>query len=66
MAESPSDTKEEFLTIGETAELLNVSFSTLRRWDRIAHLVPIRLYPGSPRRYRRSDVEALLDTDASA
>lgn len=65
MAESPSDT-EEFLTIGETAETLKVSFSTLRRWDRIGHLTPIRLHPGSPRRYRRADVAALLNTDASA
>jgi excisionase family DNA binding protein len=65
MAESPSDTAE-FLTIGEVAEILKVSFSTLRRWDRIGHLAPVRLHPGSPRRYRRGDVDALLDTDASA
>lgn len=65
MAESPSDTTE-FLTIGETAEALKVSFSTLRRWDRIGHLVPIRLHPGSPRRYRRADVESLIENGTSA
>lgn len=65
MAESPSD-NQDFLSIGETSEALKVSFSTLRRWDRIGHLVPIRLHPGSPRRYRRADVEALLESGASA
>jgi excisionase family DNA binding protein len=65
MAPSPSNT-DEFLSIGEAAQLLKVSIGTLRRWDRIGHLIPIRLHPRSPRRYRRSDIEALLDTDASA
>ncbi len=65
MALSRSDT-DELLSIRDTANLLSVSFSTLRRWDRIGHLTPIRLHPGGPRRYRRSDVEALLNTDATA
>lgn len=62
MAKSP----EDLLTIGETAKILKVSFSTLRRWDQIGHLNSLRLHPGSPRRYRRTDVEALLDAGATA
>lgn len=61
MASSPSDT-DELLTIAETAKRLGVSYETLRRWDRIGHLTPVRLHPASPRRYRRSDVESLLGT----
>lgn len=65
MAISHSDS-DELLPIGKTAEMLDVSFSTLRRWDRTGHLTSVRLHPGGPRRYRRSDVEAMITAEASA
>ena len=58
----------EYLTVGEAAEILGVSKDTLRRWDRSgklpAHRHPITGY----RLYARHDLEALLDSvpDADA
>lgn len=60
MASRHTDETGDLLPIGETADILKVSFSTLRRWDRTGHLKPVRLHPRSPRRYRRADVDALL------
>ena len=47
------------LTVSEAAALLGVHADTLRRWT-AAGKVPSWLTPGGQRRYRRSDVEALL------
>lgn len=65
MADLPSnDDGEDFLTIRETSQILGVSLSTLRRWDKEEHLKAVQLYPRSPRRYRRADVDALLEQSA--
>lgn len=47
------------LTVGDVASLLHVHADTVRRW---AHDGKLRswLTPGGQRRFRRSDVEALL------
>ncbi len=57
--DSLSGNDQPLIPIREVADELGVSISTLRRWDREGILRPIRLTPGSPRRYRRSDVDAL-------
>lgn len=52
---------DEWLTIGEACKLLNVSVWTLRRWENSGYVESART-PTNQRRYRRSDVEALLDS----
>lgn len=62
MVVSRTDSHDDALIpIGETAKVLGVSIPTLRRWDREGHLRSVRLAPGSPRRYRRSDIDALVE-----
>jgi excisionase family DNA binding protein len=51
--------REELLTTGRAAEELQVSVQTVRRWEKKGHLVAVRT-PGGQRRFRRSDVEAVL------
>ena len=50
---------EELLTISEVAAILKVSKMTLYRWDKIGVLRKIEV--GGKRRYRRSDVEAIIE-----
>lgn len=50
---------EQLLTAPEAAEVLQVSVNTLRKWGDAGALPSVRT-PGGHRRFRRSDVEALL------
>lgn len=50
---------DRLLTIAETRKLLNVSKSTLQRWDREKILIAQRT-EGGHRRYLLSDIEALM------
>ena len=60
----PNETHPDGLIgISEAARTLGVSVDTLRRWDADDKLAAIRL-PGGHRRYRRSDLDALLSGDA--
>lgn len=54
------DSPDELLTIGEAAAVLQASVQSVRRWADDGHLTAIRT-PGGQRRFRRSEVEALLD-----
>lgn len=54
----------EWLTISEAAEIVGVHVDTLRRWD-AAGRIPAARTPTGHRRFRRSDVEALLVTTAA-
>lgn len=53
-------TIQDYLTIHEAAELLGVSASTLRAWDRAGKLTAIRNPMNRYRLYRREDLEAFL------
>jgi excisionase family DNA binding protein len=55
----------DFLTTGEAASHLGVSVQTVRRWEKSGHLAAVRT-PGNQRRFRRADVEALLDPSEQA
>jgi excisionase family DNA binding protein len=55
----------EFLTAEEAAALLGVHPKTLDRWVRDGVLPVIQPVPRGQRRFRRSDVEALLTPKAS-
>lgn len=49
------------LRIGEAAKLLGVTTTTLRRWDKVGYLKPIRMGNRSDRRYKKEDVLKLLN-----
>lgn len=50
---------DKLLTLKETEQLLNVSKSTLQRWDNSGKLIALRT-EGGHRRYKQSDIEQLI------
>lgn len=52
-------TMDRLLTLKETGTLLNVSKSTLQRWDKEGKLIAVRT-EGGHRRYKLSDIEKIL------
>jgi MerR family transcriptional regulator, copper efflux regulator len=50
----------DFLTVADAAEVLGVSPSTLRHWDRTDKLKCVRHPVNGYRLYRRTDLETLL------
>lgn len=50
----------EYLTVGEAAELLGVSRDTLRRWDRAGRMTARRHPITGYRLYLRRELESLL------
>jgi DNA (cytosine-5)-methyltransferase 1 len=50
----------EFMRVGEAAEFLGVSSTTLRNWDRAGVLRPARHPVNGYRLYLRRDLERLL------
>jgi len=59
MADSDNYEEPSLLPSGAVAKLFNVTATTVRSWERDGKLRAIRT-PGGQRRFRRSDVEALL------
>lgn len=57
---APSLKLTDYLTIGEAAEQLGVSRSTLRNWDRAGKLKPHRHPVNGYRLYSRPELENLL------
>ncbi len=53
-------TLREFLTVADAAEVLGVSPSTLRHWDRTGKLTARRHPVNGYRLYRRADLDDLL------
>ena len=51
---------DDFLTIGEAAEYLGVSASTLRNWDRTDKVKAARHPVNGYRLYRRQDLDRIL------
>lgn len=54
---------QRLLSIGETAQWLGVSISTLRLWEEKDVLRSFRPYPNSKRYYRREDIERFLNPE---
>lgn len=54
---------EPLLTPGEVATIFRVDTKTVRRWAVAGKLDSVRT-PGGHRRYRRTDVKALIDVRA--
>jgi len=55
-----SGSDREFLLSREVADIFRVTMRPLRNWEYRGILLPIRL-PTGRRRYRKEDVEALLE-----
>lgn len=63
MVTSPAP--DDLLSTAEACEILQVHPNTLRRWADQGSLPSVRT-PGNLRRFRRSDVEALLNPEPAA
>lgn len=63
MNEAPDD--ETLLTMAETARLVKASTRTVERWEAAGLITSLRT-PGNHRRFKKSDVLALLDSRESA
>lgn len=50
--------KEVFLTKGKVMEMLDVSSSTLWRWQKVGYLVPVSV--GGSNRFRLSDINRII------
>jgi excisionase family DNA binding protein len=57
------DTGDRLLTPGEVAALFRVDPKTVTRWAAAGRISSIRT-PGGHRRFRESEVRALLDSEA--
>lgn len=64
MADTDTYSGDELLTPSEAIAVAHVSKSTLLRAERAGKITALRT-PGGHRRYRRSDVEALLTKPAA-
>lgn len=49
------------LRISEAAQLLGVTTTTLRRWEKSGHILPLRLGPRKDRRYEKKIILEILD-----
>ncbi|AMS03118.1 excisionase and transcriptional regulator [Gordonia phage Obliviate] len=56
---------DDRLSVGEAAGLIGISVDTLKRWERAGRISSTRT-PTGHRRFRRSDVEALLTDQAES
>lgn len=52
---------EELLKLAEVSKMLNVHPNTLRQWDAKGILKAIRFGQKQERRYRRKDIEKLME-----
>lgn len=52
-------TTETYLTEDEVKQMLDVSHSTLWRWQKQGYLSPVKI--GRKNRYRKSEIEALIN-----
>ncbi len=53
--------EQEFITISEAAEILDVSVDTLRRWDKSGKLNPVKTSDAGYRLYSKPQVELFLN-----
>lgn len=50
---------ETYLSKDKVCEMLDVSVTTLWRWEKVGYLVPLNF--GGQKRYRKSDIEKILE-----
>ena len=52
---------DRLLSVREVAQRLNVSVNTVRRYVQAGHLPAVRLTPTAQLRFKRRDVDALIE-----
>lgn len=57
---TPAPRDDEWLTPQQAAAMVGITADTIRKWANDGVLPSQRIRPGSHRRFRRSDVDALL------
>ncbi|GAA2022288.1 helix-turn-helix domain-containing protein [Pseudokineococcus marinus] len=57
--------QNDLLSVSQAAALVGVSLDTIRRWDNDGRIQSVRT-PTGHRRFRRGDVEALLQPSPAA
>jgi excisionase family DNA binding protein len=60
-----AEADDELLAVGPAAALATVTPKTLKRWERDGRITSVRT-PTGHRRFRRSEIEALLTSGKSA
>jgi len=55
----------ELLTIGEVSKLFNLHPDTLRNWEKSGVLVPLRVGTRKDRKYRKQDIQVLIEKAGS-
>jgi excisionase family DNA binding protein len=60
-----TETPTADMSIGQVAKCFGVTVSTVRNWEAKGHITAVRT-PGGQRRFRRTDIEALLTVKESA
>lgn len=51
----------ELLSIGQVSEIFKIHVDTLRNWEKSGRLTPLRVGPRQDRRYRKEDIQTLID-----
>lgn len=51
----------ELLTIGQVSEIFKIHPDTLRNWEKVGKLTPLRVGPRQDRKYRKEDIQTLID-----
>lgn len=51
----------ELLTIGQVAEMFHIHQDTLRNWEKSGKISPLRIGPRQDRKYRKEDIQTLMD-----
>ena len=51
----------ELLSIGQVSEIFKIHADTLRNWEKSGKLTPLRVGPRKDRRYRKEDIQVLID-----
>ena len=54
-------TQDQLISSGDAARMLGVAPTTLLRWATEGKIAPALVTPGGHTRWRRSDIEALLN-----
>jgi len=57
---------EPMLTTSEVARILNVHINTIRRWSNQGILKSYRIGSRGDRRFKKNDVDAILEGDGTA
>ncbi len=51
----------ELLTIGQVSEIFKIHPDTLRNWEKAGKITPLRIGPRQDRKYRKEDLQILID-----